>query len=150
MLSNLEEEGYYSPRDRYLDKNELRSVLKNLAKFHADGIKFLRETKLEFPFLKVKIGLSTVEIVYRSFSPIKVNSDKTRYSALQAEETRKVATRRLIDRFLQPYLQFLEQFTPVQPAVLLLKQMARNGTIHDMVFNEMENCEAKFCTVCHK
>merc|ERR1712024_203733 len=88
-LSNLEEEGYYSPRDRYLNKNELRSVLKNLAKFHADGIKFLRETKLEFPFLK-------------------------------AEETRKVATRRLIDRFLQPYLQFLEQFTPVQPAVLLL------------------------------
>ena len=56
----------------------------------------------------------------------------------------------MIDRFLQPYLQFLDQFTPVQPAVLLLKQMARNGTIHDMVFNEMENCEAKFFTVCHK
>ena len=27
-LANLEEEGYYSPRDRYLNKNELRSVLK--------------------------------------------------------------------------------------------------------------------------
>ena len=53
VLSNLEEEGYYCPRDRYLDKNELRSVLKNLAKFHADGIKFLRETKQDFPFLKV-------------------------------------------------------------------------------------------------
>ena len=58
--------------------------------------------------------------------------------------------RRLMDRYLEQYLQFLEQFTPVQPAVLLLKEMARNGTIHDIVFNEMETCDAKFFTVCHK
>ena len=55
-----------------------------------------------------------------------------------------------MDRYLEQYLQFLEQFTPVQPAVLLLKEMARNGTIHVIVFNEMETCDAKFFTVCHK
>ena len=69
---------------------------------------------------------------------------------VQPEENRKVLVRRLMDRYLEPYLQFLEQFTPVQPAVLLLKEMARNGTMHDIVFNEMETCDAKFFTVCHK
>ena len=56
-----------------------------------------------------------------------------------------------MERFLDGYLQYLEQFTPVQPAVILLKQMAKNGTIHDTVFKEMEDMEmAKFFTVCHK
>ena len=69
----------------------------------------------------------------------------------QADQSRKEATRRLCERFLDGYLQFLEQFTPVQPAVLLLKEMAKNGTIHDTVFKEMEEVEmAKFFTVCHK
>ena len=54
VLSNLTEDGFYSPRDRLLDSLELRSVLKTLAKFHADGIKFLRENKtVEYPFMKV-------------------------------------------------------------------------------------------------
>ena len=56
-----------------------------------------------------------------------------------------------MERFLDPYLQYLEQFTPVQPAVILLKEMAKNGTIHDTVFKEMEDMEmSKFFTVCHK
>ena len=54
-----------------------------------------------------------------------------------------------MERFLDGYLQYLEQFTPVQPAVLLLKEMAKNGTIHDTVFKEMEEMD-KFFTVCHK
>ena len=60
VLSNVSEEGFYSPRERFLDKNELRSVIKTLAKFHADGIKFLRDNKnKEYDFLQVcaKINL---------------------------------------------------------------------------------------------
>ena len=56
VLSNVREgeEGFYSPRERFLDKNELRSVLKTLAKFHADGIKYLRDNKKkEYEFLQV-------------------------------------------------------------------------------------------------
>ena len=54
VLSNVSEEGFYSPRERFLDKNELRSVIKTLAKFHADGIKYLRDNKnKEYDFLQV-------------------------------------------------------------------------------------------------
>ena len=54
VLSNVSEEGFYSPRERFLDKNELRSVIKTLAKFHADGIKYLRDNKYkEYDFLQV-------------------------------------------------------------------------------------------------
>ena len=55
VLSNVSEEGFYSPRDRFLDKNELRSVLKTLARFHADGLKFLRDNKAkEYTFLQAR------------------------------------------------------------------------------------------------
>ena len=54
VLTNMSEHGFYSPRDRFLDKIEVRSVLKTLAKFHADGIKFLRQNNSEkYPFLMV-------------------------------------------------------------------------------------------------
>ena len=39
VLANLAAEEFYSPEQRLLNKTELRSVLKSLAKFHADGIK---------------------------------------------------------------------------------------------------------------
>ena len=67
VLSNVSEEGFYSPRERFLDKNELRSVIKTLAKFHADGIKYLRDNKnKEYDFLQVcaKINFS----VFTSFT----------------------------------------------------------------------------------
>ena len=94
---------------------------------------------MDFQFLNVRISV---------FSVISTSLNN---HTLQADENRKEATRRLLDRFLDPYLQYLEQFTPVQPAVLLLKEMAKNGTIHDTVFKEMEEMEmTKFFTVCHK
>ena len=59
VSKNLIEDGYYSPRDRFLDINELRSVMKSLAKFHADGIKFLKDgNQKEYPFLKVRRRVS--------------------------------------------------------------------------------------------
>ena len=67
VLSNVSEEGFYSPRERFLDKNELRSVIKTLAKFHADGIKFLRDNKnKEYDFLQVcaKIIFSSFHLFY--------------------------------------------------------------------------------------
>ena len=61
VLSNVSEEGFYSPRERFLDKNELRSVIKTLAKFHADGIKFLRDNKnKEYDFLQVCAKINSV------------------------------------------------------------------------------------------
>ena len=54
VLTNVAEEGFNSPRERFLDSNELRSVLKSLAKFHADGIKFLHSKKDKaYSFLQV-------------------------------------------------------------------------------------------------
>lgn len=120
VLTNITEEGFYSPRDRFLDKLELRSVLKTLAKFHADGIKFLRETKPEkYPFMKADTG-------------------------------RAECIRILLDKYLDPYLAYLEQFTPVRPAVLLLKDMRKKGTILHSVFGEMEDINKNFHTICHK
>lgn len=61
VLSNVSEEGFYSPRERFLDKNELRSVLKTLAKFHADGIKYLRDNKnKEYEFLQVCSNINLI------------------------------------------------------------------------------------------
>ena len=66
VLSNVSEEGFYSPRERFLDKNELRSVIKTLAKFHADGIKFLRDNKnKEYDFLQV---CAKINFVFTSFT----------------------------------------------------------------------------------
>ena len=66
VLSNVSEEGFYSPRERFLDKNELRSVIKTLAKFHADGIKFLRDNKnKEYDFLQV---CAKINLVFTSFT----------------------------------------------------------------------------------
>ena len=120
VLENVSEQGYYSPRERFLDKNELRSVLKGLAKFHADGIKFLNSKK------------------------------DNNYQYLGVDEKRKLKIIKLLDKYLEPYLSFLEQFTPVQPAVLLLKEMSRNCNMHDVVFAEMENTEKQLLTVCHR
>lgn len=119
VLENVSEQGYYSPRERFLDKNELRSVLKSLAKFHADGIKFLTSKDNSYPYMGV-------------------------------DEKRKSKIIKLLDKYLEPYLNFLEQFTPVQPAVLLLKEMSRNGNLQDVVFTEMENIEKQLLTVCHR
>ena len=56
VLANITEDGFYSPRERVLDRNEIRSVLKTLAKFHADGIKFLRENKADkYTYMKASI-----------------------------------------------------------------------------------------------
>ena len=66
VLSNVSEEGFYSPRERFLDKNELRSVIKTLAKFHADGIKFLRDNKnKEYDFLQV---CAKINLIFTSFT----------------------------------------------------------------------------------
>ena len=66
VLTNMTEQGFYSPRDRFLDKMELRSVLKTLAKFHADGIKFLRDNKPEkYPFMKVSCLIFVLETVVK-------------------------------------------------------------------------------------
>ena len=120
VLSNVSEEGFYSPRERFLDKNELRSVLKTLAKFHADGLKFLRDNKAK------------------------------EYTFLQADEKRSQKMTKLLDKYLEPYLSYLDQFSPVQPAVLLLKEMAKSGSLHDTVFRDMETVERQLFTVCHK
>ena len=56
VLPSLTEYGYYSPIDRTLERQELKCVLKTLAKFHADGIKFLRENnKDKYPHMKASI-----------------------------------------------------------------------------------------------
>ena len=120
VLENVSEQGYYSPRERFLDKNELRSVLKGLAKFHADGIKFLTSRKENF------------------------------YPYMGVDEKRNLKIIKLLEKYLEPYLNFLEQFTPVQPAVLLLKDMSKSGNLHDVVFTEMENMEKQLLTVCHR
>ena len=57
---------------------------------------------------------------------------------------------RLLDKYLEPYLSYLDQFSPVQPAVLLLKEMAKSGSLHDTVFRDMETVERQLFTVCHK
>ena len=57
---------------------------------------------------------------------------------------------RLLDKYLEPYLSYLDQFSPVQPAVLLLKEMAKSGSLHDTVFRDMETLERQLFTVCHK
>ena len=57
---------------------------------------------------------------------------------------------KLLDKYLEPYLSYLDQFSPVQPAVLLLKEMAKSGSLHDTVFRDMETVERQLFTVCHK
>ena len=60
VLPSLTEYGYYCPGDRTLDRLELKFVLKTLAKFHADGIKFLRENKRDkYPYMKASIRLKS-------------------------------------------------------------------------------------------
>ena len=54
VLPSLTDAGYYCPRDRGLNRTEMKSVLKSLAKFHADGIKFLRENNQDkYTYMKV-------------------------------------------------------------------------------------------------
>ena len=91
-----------------------------MAKFHADGLKFLRDNKAK------------------------------EYKFLQADEKRSQKMTRLLDKYLEPYLSYLDQFSPVQPAVLLLKEMAKSGSLHDTVFRDMETVERQLFTVCHK
>lgn len=58
---------------------------------------------------------------------------------------------KLLDKYLEQYLTYLEQFSPVQPAVLLLKEMFKNGNIHNAVFADMEQgLEKSLFTVCHR
>ena len=58
---------------------------------------------------------------------------------------------KLLDKYLEQYLTYLEQFSPVQPAVLLLKEMSKSGNIHNAVFEDMElGVEKSLFTVCHR
>ena len=57
VLPSLTEYGYYSPKDRSLNRSEIKSVLKTLAKLHADGIKFLRVKKPDrYPYMKASLS----------------------------------------------------------------------------------------------
>ena len=69
---------------------------------------------------------------------------------LQSDSGRPEYIRTLLDKYLDPYLTYLDQFTPVKPAVLLLKEMQKKGNIHEAVFGEMENINKNFHTICHK
>ena len=51
---------------------------------------------------------------------------------------------------MDPYLKILDQFPQVRPAVLLLRDMKRKGTLLDSVFREMENLNENFTTISHK
>ena len=69
---------------------------------------------------------------------------------LQQDDKRKEKVSKLLDKFLEQYLTHLEQFSPVQPAVLLLKEMFKSGNIQNAVFEDMEGVEASLFTVCHR
>ena len=56
----------------------------------------------------------------------------------------------LMDKYLDPYLDFLDRFPHVRPAVLLLRNMKEKGTILDSVFGEVENINKALTTICHK
>ena len=56
----------------------------------------------------------------------------------------------LMEKYLEPYLSLLDQFPSVRPAVLLLRDMKKKGTLLDSVFGEMENIAENFITICHK
>lgn len=129
VVKNLVDAGYYCPRDRFLDKLELKSVLKVLAKFHADGIAFKRKNPnlyhnqdhtyiVQYPFLKI--------------------DSMHRPDYLQA----------LIDKYFDPYIHYLEKHYPyVKPALLLLKEM--KSTIVDRLFGASGEVPPAFKTICH-
>ena len=56
----------------------------------------------------------------------------------------------MLEKYLEPYLDYLDQFTPVRPAVLLLREMKKKGTILDTVFAEMDSINKNLHTICHK
>jgi len=121
VLQNVAEEGFYSPRERLMDRSELKSVLRALAKFHADGLKFLKET----------------------------GGQSNKYDFLQRDVKRADFVTELLDKYLEPYLTYLEQFTPVRPAVLLLRTMSKKGNISEDIVREMDKIPQTLRTICH-
>ena len=72
------------------------------------------------------------------------------YFSVKNDEKREKSVKALLDKYLDQYLNFLEQFSPIQPAVLLLKDMSKNGSLQDVVFQNIELVEPQLLTVCHK
>ena len=71
-------------------------------------------------------------------------------SFVQRDTSRECWMSILMDKYLDPYLSLLDQFPHVRPAVLLLRDMKKKGTLLNSVFEEMENIDENFTTICHK
>ena len=69
---------------------------------------------------------------------------------MQRDTTREKWMSILVDTYLDPYLNFLDQYPHVRPAVLLLRNMKKKGTLLESVFGDMENIDENFTTICHK
>ncbi|XP_023344416.1 uncharacterized protein LOC111713712 [Eurytemora carolleeae] len=101
--------------------NELRSVLKALARFHADGLAFIKRNNIE------------------KYTFIKEDTGRIKYA------------QKLIDQFFEPFLIYLEQFDSVRPAVVTLRELQSKGTILEVAFPHLYGkSNPAFLSICHR
>lgn len=113
-----------------MERHEMKSVLRALAKFHADGMKFLRENDnlTKYSFIEVRQGKNAKPQHRFMVCLERVNLSSLLLSSImsfQKNPKRYEFVTDLLDKYLEPYLNYLDQFTPIKPAVLLLREMSK-------------------------